>query len=174
LDNVHIDHQDTGTTTEIIRRLLRHALNAQFYLHGVRESYTLRFSPIGTDKTSDFPLDEEWMQAANALEVPPTRRNQPREPLPPVQLVTQPMLVSSGLDGLNFDRKFSLVNHMRVVTPWTFGGPDAEEFILPGFEKGWQFLCHARLGFHEGSTVGTSYFVPVSRSAPHQILPPWT
>ncbi|KAH6844717.1 hypothetical protein B0I37DRAFT_167305 [Chaetomium sp. MPI-CAGE-AT-0009] len=140
LDYIGVNGKPSDGRNEAIRRLLRSALRAQVFLHGVRGGYALRFSPIGSYETFEFPFDENWMQPANAAEVPPTRNNQPREPLPPVQLVTQPMLVASGLDSLDFGRKPTLVTHMQVITPWTFGGPEAKEFIRPGFEKGWELL----------------------------------
>lgn len=64
-------------------------------------SYTLRFAPIDSDQTFGFPFDKEWMQPVHAHEVPHTRDDKRGDPLPPVQLVIQPMLVVSGLDGLN-------------------------------------------------------------------------
>ncbi|KAK3291030.1 uncharacterized protein B0H64DRAFT_446828 [Chaetomium fimeti] len=141
LDYIGVIDNDTDSYNYVIRRLLRSALRAQVFLHGMPGRYTLRFSPIGSYETSEFPFDEDWMRPANASEVPPTRRGeQPDEPLPPVQLVSQPMLVASGLDGLSFDREFSLVTHMEVITPWTFGGPEAKEFLRPGYEKGWELL----------------------------------
>jgi hypothetical protein len=126
-------HNLRDASNEDIRRLLRYALRAQYFLHGMPGSYTLRFSPIGSDKTFGFPFDKDWMRLNNAREVPNTR---PGEPLPPVQLVSDPMLVASGLNRLDYDKVFTLRTPMEVVTPWTFGGKTAKKFIYPGHEKG--------------------------------------
>ncbi|KAK4040413.1 hypothetical protein C8A01DRAFT_46227 [Parachaetomium inaequale] len=122
-------------SNEDIKCLLRYALQAQYFLHRMPGSYTLRFSAIGSDKTFGFPFDKNWMRLNNARQVPNTR---PGEPLPLVQLVSDPMLVASGLDGLGYDKDFTLRTPMQVVTPWTFGGKEAETFIYPGYEKGWE------------------------------------
>jgi hypothetical protein len=140
LDHLGDPHNPIDRVNEAIKRLLRDALDAQYFLHGMHGSYTLRFTPIGSDETFGFPFDEDWMQLANAVEVPGIRPHQPDKSLPPVQLVTEPMLVVSGLDGLNHGREFSLMTHMQVITPCTFGGPEAESHIRAGFEKGYELL----------------------------------
>ncbi|KAK3294348.1 uncharacterized protein B0H64DRAFT_433529 [Chaetomium fimeti] len=133
------DIEDTpgGPPHHQIRQLIEAALIAQYYVHGVYPgSHTLRFSPIGSDSIFGFPVDEEWMKLTYPVEIPYYRPGS--EEMPPVQLVSDPMLVVSGVDGLSYDRKFTRHAPMRVVAPWTFGGKEAAPFVYPGFEKGWE------------------------------------
>ncbi|KAK4149243.1 hypothetical protein C8A00DRAFT_19041 [Chaetomidium leptoderma] len=133
-------HFDPTGITSIdcgIKRLLENALNLQYFIHGMVGfgSYTLRFTPIGSDKLWGFPFDKDWMELNNVMELPDER---PGEALPDVQLVSDPMMVVSGLDGQSYDRKFEVWTRMQVVTPWTFGGEEAEEHAFPEMKKGWR------------------------------------
>jgi hypothetical protein len=98
-------------------------------------SYTIRFTPLRNNDLWGFPLDTEWMRLENPIEIPEKR---PGEELPAVQLVSDPMLVVSGLDGISHDKEFTLWSPMVIVTPWTFGGDEGNKHTFPGFEKGYQ------------------------------------
>jgi hypothetical protein len=126
---------DNGGLDYTIKDVLKNALLVQSYIHGMFGAYTIRFSPVDSDRLWCFPFDAEWMLENNPCEIP---NHRPGEPLPPVQLVSEPMLVVSGLDGLSYGKKFTLWTPMQVVTPWTFGGEEADRLTDPGFEKGWQ------------------------------------
>ncbi|KAH6632293.1 hypothetical protein F5144DRAFT_489514 [Chaetomium tenue] len=120
-----------------IREVAKAALVAQYYVHGTKPgSYTLRFSPIGCGNIFGFHFDEDWMKLSSPIELPSSRPDS--EEFPNVQLVSDPMLVVSGLDGLSYDKEFTCCAPMVVVAPWTFGGEEAAPFIYPGFEKGWE------------------------------------
>jgi len=117
--------------------ILTHTMTLQRYQHGMTGSCRLRFTPIGSDSLWGFPVDEESMRDFDPPEIPRTR---PGEPLPLVQLVSDPLLVISGVDGWSYetDIKPWSKTRMVVVAPWTFGGEEAEKHTYPGFEKGWR------------------------------------
>ncbi|KAH6856104.1 hypothetical protein B0I37DRAFT_301827 [Chaetomium sp. MPI-CAGE-AT-0009] len=126
-----------GVPNYQIRDLLSHARKLQYYLHGLDPgSYTIRFTPIDSDKMYGFPFDKDWMELNSPVEIPCSPPNS--EELSPVQLVSDPMLVISGLDGLGYERDFTHHTSMQVVVPWTFGGEEAAPFLYPGYEKGWE------------------------------------
>lgn len=100
-------------------------------------SCSLRFTPIGSDSPWGFPVDKESMYEFDPPEIP---RALPGEPLPLVQLVSDPMLVISGMNGWGYETDIEPWPKSRlvVVAPWTFGGEEAEKHTFPGFEKGWR------------------------------------
>jgi hypothetical protein len=120
----------------LLKCLLGDACTVQYYIHGMFGSYTLRFSPFGSDQLWGFPFDKECMTENNAAEIPSIRPGEAG--LPPVGLVSDPMLVVSGLDGQSYDKDFTVWSRMQVVTPWVYGGEKADIHRFPGFEKGWK------------------------------------
>ncbi|KAH6627433.1 hypothetical protein F5144DRAFT_575827 [Chaetomium tenue] len=130
-----VDHFDVA-----IRNLLKSACHAQYFIHGMNGGYTLRFTPIGphAGKMFDFPYNPVWMELNNPCEVPSKHPDERFHR--PVQLVNQPMLVANGLKGVTQNTQFTLQTKMCVVTPWTFGGEEAREYVYPGFEKGWELI----------------------------------
>ncbi|KAK4042028.1 hypothetical protein C8A01DRAFT_33914 [Parachaetomium inaequale] len=119
-----------------LKRLLRDVLSVQYFIHGLEGSHAVRFTPLGTDKLWGFPFDKDWMRLQNAVEVPPSRPGD--EALPPVQLVSDPMLVVSGRHDLGYDQHFGLLAPTTVVTPWTFGGEEAREHVWPQRRQEWE------------------------------------
>ncbi|KAK4234782.1 hypothetical protein C8A03DRAFT_46961 [Achaetomium macrosporum] len=119
-----------------IRSFLREARDVQYYIHGMIGTYALRFSPIGSDKLWGFPFDEKCMQDFSPPDIP---RIRPGEALlPPVKLVSDPMLVVSGTNGRGIEADFTVRTRMQVVAPWTYGGEEADRHRFPGLEKGWE------------------------------------
>jgi hypothetical protein len=126
-----------GAPNYPIRELLKTALQVQYHLHGLDPgSYTIRFTPIDSDKMSGFPFDKDWMKHNNPVEIPshPPGGEEPQL----VALVSDPMLVISGVNGLGYERDFTHHTSMQVVVPWTFGGEEAAPFVYAGCEKGWE------------------------------------
>ncbi|EAQ88769.1 predicted protein [Chaetomium globosum CBS 148.51] len=143
-DGDHCDAGDASSAVDhfdaAIEGLLKSACHAQYFIHGMDWGYTLRFTPIGphAGKMFDFPYNPGWMELNNPVEVPSKHPNEVDHP--PVQLVSQPMLVASGLKGAKHNTTFTLRTSMCVVTPWTFGGKEARPYVYYGFEKGWELV----------------------------------
>ena len=126
-----------GAPNRLIRELLKTAWNLQYYLHGLDPgSYTIRFTPIDSDKISGFPFDKDWMERNNPVEIPSHPPGSEKPQL--VALVSDPMLVISGLNGLGYEREFTHHTSMKVVVPWTFGGEEAAPFVYPEYGEGWE------------------------------------
>ncbi|EAQ87612.1 predicted protein [Chaetomium globosum CBS 148.51] len=124
-----------GAPNYSIRNLLKTARDLEYYLHGLDPgSYTIRFTPTDSDKMFDFPFDKNWMELNDPVEIPSYPPGSKELPL--VGLVSDPMLVISGLDGLGYERNFTHHTSMRVVAPWTFGGEEAAPCVDAGYEKG--------------------------------------
>ncbi|KAK4234262.1 hypothetical protein C8A03DRAFT_37971 [Achaetomium macrosporum] len=107
-----------------IKRTLHFALQLQWFLHGFLASFTLRFSPIGSNSLWGFPVDRDWMTKTGPTEISCVPSDATDQPVRLVQLVSDPMLVTSGRDYKGYEEHFSLwpKSHMRVVAPWCYGG----------------------------------------------------
>ncbi|KAK4239130.1 hypothetical protein C8A03DRAFT_32811 [Achaetomium macrosporum] len=118
-------------------------LELDCYLYGMMGEYQFMLRPLGTDQAYGFPVDEEWMTLDGTGVIPYSR---PGQEIPPVQLVSDPMLVCRGLDRFSFREDFVLwhpMSRMRVVAPWTFGGQEAESVGLTGYP--YDTFWHSRL-----------------------------
>ena len=133
----HDSHDPFKALSSSIKWVVRHSLTLQEYQQSMTLSCRLRFTPIGSDKHWGFPVDGEWMRDLGPPHIPETR---PGEPMPLVQLVSDPMLVMSGQGGWNYEKDFELWPKARmvVVTPWTFGGEEAEEHFVDGYDKDYE------------------------------------
>jgi hypothetical protein len=138
----------------ILKCLVRKAPRLQWILHGLEfGSYDVRFTPIDSDNLWGFDLDEEWMESENASEVPDAATDDGSPT--PVNLVSDPMLVVSGLDGLSYEKKFTVLVPMVVVTSWTFGGDKAEEDVIPRPDLGSEECDKGAMPVELGSDGGT-------------------
>jgi hypothetical protein len=138
----------------VLKCVVRDALSLQRALRGLEfGSYNVRFTPIDIDNLWGFDLDEESMQLENASEVPDAATDGESPTL--VSIVTDPMLVVSGLDGLSYEKKFTVLVSMVVVTPWTFGGDKAEEDVIPRPDLGLEDCDKDAMPVELGSDGGT-------------------
>jgi hypothetical protein len=137
-----------------LKSVVGHTPRLQWMLRGLQlGSYDVRFTPLDSDKLWGFDLDDESMELWNASEVPDavTRGESPTH----VSLVSDPMLVVSGLDGLSYEKKFTVLVPMVVVTPWTFGADKAEEDVIPRPELGSEECDKGAMPVELGSDGGT-------------------
>jgi hypothetical protein len=115
-----------------IKYLLTMALNLQRYVHGMHGlgSWSVRFTPIGSDKLWGFPFELSSMRREDYPHIPGV----PAANMPPdggqpgdVQLVCEPMLVISGEDGCSYHKVSTVWTRMSVIDGFTFGGDEAEQ-----------------------------------------------
>ncbi len=115
-----------------IKALLKAALGARHFLHGMAAVWSVRFSPGGADGDKEahkhkqpwgFAFDEKCMTQTSPSWLP---FDQPGcETPPPVGLVIEPMLAKTGFDKIKKIEGVHVWSKMKVLMPWTFDINDA-------------------------------------------------
>ncbi|KAH6851204.1 hypothetical protein B0I37DRAFT_445112 [Chaetomium sp. MPI-CAGE-AT-0009] len=112
-----------------LRQMLEDALRVQYCIHGLEGTYTLRFTPIGSDSDRPwgFPFDDGQMQLFN----PPELKDPKDVRLSPVQLVCAPMLALNKRYDEGFGKVLIQEVPMDVVTSSVYVGDEAKEHTWP-------------------------------------------
>jgi hypothetical protein len=118
----------TDNISDGLKMMLKTALQVQYCFHGLEATYTLRFTPIGSDQLWGFSFDDEQMESYNPPEL---RRSRDGRRLPPVQLVCAPMLAVQERYDQGVGKVLIRKAPMTVVTPYVFAGNEAERYTWP-------------------------------------------
>lgn len=137
----------------VLKGIVRDAVRLQWHLHGLQfGSYNVRFTPIDHGSLWGFDFDEGSMELGTAVDAPGVT---PGEALTPVKLVSDPMLVVSGLDGLSYDKNFTVLIRMFA---WTLAGDKGGEHGIhnTGPELGSQYRDKSAVGVgSDGARAGS-------------------
>jgi len=127
------DRDADNAIGDLIKWVLDTALAMRHWLHGMPAVWSFRFSPPGHGDMHEepwgFALDDKCMEEVNLVCVPRqrpgTEEDEEKAALPPVRLVTQPMLVKTGFDRIRNLKEPHVWTRMKVLMPWTFDIRDA-------------------------------------------------